>query len=197
MRLERHTQEDRNGERSGDAGRARGLGVAGPSGDGAAGGSTQAVKGVDVGLASADTGRSPTSAAAEYMEGEAATHEVLGDGGTLVTGPRVQVDLYHVLDRLISPAHVVNGGYGPWCFSLSKACSIPNPEHLAALTAVIRKRHPTWPKDEVERSLYGRYARARHRHVPTVVPPPPVLSKRLENVYQAFTPVTDVKTGAV
>ncbi|CAM9601324.1 unnamed protein product, partial [Hapterophycus canaliculatus] len=108
---------------------------------------------------------------------------------------RIQEDLWHVLDRLIGPAYNVHGGFGPLCFSLSKAFSIPNPELLAALTAVIGKRHPSWTEDEVKRSLYGRYASARHRHVPTVIRPPPVLAERLQNVYETYIPVTDVKTG--
>eukprot|EP00904_Undaria_pinnatifida_P007445 jgi/Undpi1/3830/HiC_scaffold_16.g07199.m1 len=99
------------------------------------------------------------------------------------------------LDRIISLEHVANGGYGPWCLNLSKAFAIPNPEYLAALKVVIQKRHPAWTNGQVERSLYGRYASARHRHVPTVVPLPPVLSEKVQKVADAFNPVTDVKAA--
>ena len=196
VRVEHQTQEDRNAERADDAGPAGVLGGADPLGGRAADGGTPAVEGVDVGVASADTEASQTRVAAGCAEGEAAAHEVLGSGGTLIRGPRVQQDLWHILDRIISPAHVANGGYGPWCLNLSKAFAIPNPEYLAALKAVIQKRHPAWTDGQVECSLYGRYASARHRHVPTVVPPPPVLSERVQKVADAFNPVTDVKTGA-
>ncbi|CAN0008728.1 unnamed protein product, partial [Hapterophycus canaliculatus] len=104
---------------------------------------------------------------------------------------RIQEDLWHVLDRLIGPAYNAHGGF----ISLRKAFSIPNPELLAALTAVKGKRHLSWTEDEVKRSLYGWYASARHRNVPTVIPQPQVLAERLQNVYEAYVPLTNVKTG--
>lgn len=110
VRLERDNPHRRNekgvvdDESAGDLGGVRCLG------GGAPGGGTLVEEDADV---DADVRESPTAAAGECVEGGAATHEAISSGDAIIRGPRVQLDLWHVLDRLVGPAHVANGGYGP------------------------------------------------------------------------------------
>lgn len=192
-RLER---DDRRSEDAVGATPCRDLQQPSNYGGSAASGVTPATETDDTGAGNVDVGGVLKAAAPRGDEGGPAMLKALAAGGTSTGRPRVQMDLWHVLHRLVEPAHVANGGYGPWCYSLSKAFSIPNPELLSELKAVVKKRHLTWSDKDVGRSLYGQYASARHRHVPTVVPPPALLLERFERVVAAFRPVKDIKTGA-
>ena len=111
--------------------------------------------------------------------------------------PLIKQDLWHALHREIALTHVVHGGFGPLCLQLSKAFALLNPELLEALMRAVRLRHPNWSEREVAQPLYGRYAAARQRHVPAVIPPPGELLVRFRRAVRAFTGVKDAKTGGV
>ena len=124
----------------------------------------------------------------EGVAGHNALWEGVSDGEIDRGKPLIKLDPWHVKHRLIQPAHVANGTYGPWCIHVSKAFAIQPPELLEAPKMVVRKR-------EVARSLYGQYAPERRRHAPTVIPQPRELLIRLRQIVRAFTGVKDAKTG--
>ena len=114
----------------------------------------------------------------EGVAGDVTLWGAAGDAEPWRGKPFIKQDLWHALHGVIAPAHVAHDGFGPLCLQLSKAFDLPNPELLEALMRVVRLRHPDWSELEVAQSLYGRYAAARQRHVPTMIPPPDELVVR-------------------
>ena len=46
-------------------------------------------------------------------------------GGEIHRGKSfIKLDPWHVEHKLIQPAHVANGAYGPWCIHVSKAFAV-------------------------------------------------------------------------
>ena len=88
-----------------------------------------------------------------------ALREGVSDGEIHRGKPLIKLDPWHVKHRLIQPAHVANGTYGPWCIHVSKAFAVQHPELFEALQMVVRKRHPGWSEQEAARSLYGKMHR--------------------------------------
>ena len=85
--------------------------------------------------------------------------EGVSDGEIHWGKPLIKLDPWHVERRLIQPAHVTNGAYGPWCIHVNKAFAVQHPELLEGLQMVARKRHPGWSERKVAQSLYGKMQR--------------------------------------
>ena len=119
-----------------------------------------------------------------------------GDIGDSSSGetpkPLVKQDLFHIEDRVLKHASKTNGGFRPFCGAVRDALAIPDPQAVARVKAVLRKRHSSRGENEI--TTFVRWSLLL-RHVPRLVPPADIIASRFENVIDTFKGVRDGVTG--
>ncbi|CAN0484425.1 unnamed protein product, partial [Scytosiphon promiscuus] len=115
--------------------------------------------------------------------------------GSEVCVPEVKLDLFHAENRLIENSRKTHGAHRPFCAAVRDATAIPDPEGVDRVRNVLAAKHPAWTKKEVEAEMRGNFKSHILKHVARVVPQPPVLLPRLDNVINNFRFLRDGSTG--
>lgn len=109
--------------------------------------------------------------------------------------PLVKQDLWHIEDRLLKHASKGNGAYRAFSGALRDALAIADPEAMARVRAVLKKRHPSLDDKNLSAFVRRNFSNRILQHVPRIVPRAEVLAPRFEAVIDTFKEVRDGTTG--